>query len=437
MSDAKQIRPSQVTMAAWMVIVGSAIVVLSVFEQLGSFNTVEAREGVEKFLSEPPAKGLGLSVDTGLTLLRVMAMVAAGCATAAAVLGWHVLRRHRASRVALTVVAVPLFFTGMVAGGLLLLARRGLGVDAVDAARPRLVRRRHPPQAGDRAPVGCQGTREPSRVGRVRSRASSRRRTPASAHPPGSRPPNARRPAQVTWACLLTWGFCAMTIVTLVAGSLAVIADSSGVIDEARRQNPDLADAGMSDRALLIGVVLVIVALLAWSVLAIVVAWFVWKGREWARITLICSAGVAAGLGVIAVLVNVDRASAADRQRSGDAVAPEQAGGRVVPPAEDAGRRPASSGAEVGRGQPAQALLDDCTVLAERPPDQMPPGVRVVVEPLERDGHDAGAVGQLEAEGPPVVVPEMAYVGRGEVGALRHSSRQPDRSETVAQQVAP
>jgi hypothetical protein len=77
------------------------------------------------------------------------------------------------------------------------------------------------------------------------------------------------------------------------------------VIDEARRQNPDLADAGMSDEALLIGVALVIVALLVWSVLAVVVAWFVWKGHEWARITLTCSAGVAAGLGVLAVLMNV------------------------------------------------------------------------------------------------------------------------------------
>ncbi len=96
-----------------------------------------------------------------------------------------------------------------------------------------------------------------------------------------------------------------MTIVTMVAGSVGLIADSSSVIDEAMRQNPDLADAGMSDRALLIGVALVIVALLVWSLLAVVVAWFVWKGREWARITLICSAGLTAVLGVLAVLLNV------------------------------------------------------------------------------------------------------------------------------------
>ena len=302
-TDAKQIRPSQVTMASWMVIVGSAIVVLSVFDQLGSFNTVESREGVEKFLSDPPLKGLGLSVDTGLTLLRVMAMVAAGCATAAAVLGWHVLKRHRASRVALTVIAVPLFFTGMVAGGFFssLVAASALMLwtrpardwfDGVNRPRREIV---HP-----------SGAREPGSAP-VTSQESGFEAAPYAGFgaPVGVATAERTRPTQVRWACLLTWGFCAMTIVTLVAGSVGMIADSSGVIDEARRQNPDLADAGMSDRVLLIGVALVIVALIAWSLLAVVVAWFVWKGREWARITLICSAGLTAALGVLAVLLNV------------------------------------------------------------------------------------------------------------------------------------
>jgi hypothetical protein len=302
-SDAKQIRPGQVTMAAWMIMVGSAIVVLSVFDQLGSFNTVEAREGIEKFLGEPPAKGLGLSTDAALTLLRVMAMVAAGCATAAAVLGWHVLKRHRPSRVALTVVAVPLFFTGMVAGGFFssLVAASALMLwtrparDWFDGVtRPR------------REVVHPSGAREPGSEPAT-SQASRSQAAPYAGFGAltGVGTADRTRPAQVTWACLLTWGFCAMTIVTLVAGAVGLIADSSGAIDEAMRQNPDLVDAGMSERELLIGAVLVIGALLIWTVLAIVVAWFVWKGRDWARVILICSAGLAAGLGVLAVLINV------------------------------------------------------------------------------------------------------------------------------------
>ncbi len=289
-------------MAGWMVIVGSAIVVLTVFDQMGSFNTVESREGVEKFLADPPAKGLGLSVDTGLTLLRVSAMVAAGCATAAGVLGWHVLRRHRASRVALTVVAVPLFFTGMVAGGFFssLVAASALMLwtrpardwfDGVNRPTREVV---HP--SGAREPGSSGPSQEPSYEAAPYAGFGAPARVESAEH---------TRPAQVTWACVLTWGFCAMTIVTLVAGSVGLIADSGSVIDEAMRQNPDLADAGMSDRALLIGVALVIVALLVWSVLAVAVAWFVWKGYEWARITLICSAAFAAILAVFAVLLNV------------------------------------------------------------------------------------------------------------------------------------
>ena len=44
-------------------------------------------------------------------------MVAAGCATAAGILGYQVLRRSKSARLALTVLAAPLFLTGMVTGG--------------------------------------------------------------------------------------------------------------------------------------------------------------------------------------------------------------------------------------------------------------------------------------------------------------------------------
>ena len=46
-------------------------------------------------------------------------MIAAGCATAAVILGYQVLRRSRTARIGLTVLAVPLLFSGMVTGGFL------------------------------------------------------------------------------------------------------------------------------------------------------------------------------------------------------------------------------------------------------------------------------------------------------------------------------
>ena len=59
-------------------------------------------------LESLPADGLGLSVDAARTALRVSAMVAAACATAAAILGYQVMQRSRSARVALSVLAVPL-----------------------------------------------------------------------------------------------------------------------------------------------------------------------------------------------------------------------------------------------------------------------------------------------------------------------------------------
>lgn len=112
-------RPSQVTLTGWMIIVGSVLVVFSVVEQLSGMRSLETRQAVETFLDEPAGQALGLDVEAVLTLWRTAALVAAGCATAAVVLGWHVLRRHRGARVGLTVLALPLFLTGVATGGFL------------------------------------------------------------------------------------------------------------------------------------------------------------------------------------------------------------------------------------------------------------------------------------------------------------------------------
>jgi hypothetical protein len=301
-SEAKQIRPSQVTMAGWMVIVGSVLVVLTVFEQMGSLHTVEARESVEKTLAEWPAQGLGLSVDSAITLWKVLSMVAAGCATAAGVLGWHILRRDRASRIALTVVAVPLLFSGLFAGGffpslvavsavMLWLQPARDWFDGIARSQAQIV---HP--SGARRP-GTQPPSEPTVEPAVEPPPYAGFGAPVPVDA-GVR----TRPDEVLWACLLTWGFSVVTLMILVASAVALVNDGDRVIAEMRSQNPDLDSAGISDQVLLIGVAVFLVLLVLWALAAIVVAWFVWKGREWARITLICSAALTAGLGVVAVL---------------------------------------------------------------------------------------------------------------------------------------
>ena len=110
-------RPRQVTLAAVMIMGGSVLVVLTVFERMSGLHSLETRQAVQKFLAEPPGDGLGVGVTEVLAALRVLCMVAAGCATAAAILGYQVLRRSRSARVVLTVLAAPLFVTGLVSGG--------------------------------------------------------------------------------------------------------------------------------------------------------------------------------------------------------------------------------------------------------------------------------------------------------------------------------
>src|SRR5262245_36908956 len=115
MSDTPTLqRPRQVTMAAWMVIAGSGFLVATAFERVASFHHLETREALTELLAEPPVKGLGLDLEGALVVLQAFAMVTAGCAAAAMILGYHVLKRHRGARLALTVLAVPLFLSGMV-----------------------------------------------------------------------------------------------------------------------------------------------------------------------------------------------------------------------------------------------------------------------------------------------------------------------------------
>lgn len=105
------------TLVGWMIIIGSIFVVMSVFDVLGNLRSLETREMVEGYLDESPGDTLGWSVATGLEALRITAMVTAVCATSAVVLGWFVLQRNAGARIALSVLAVPLFLTGMITGG--------------------------------------------------------------------------------------------------------------------------------------------------------------------------------------------------------------------------------------------------------------------------------------------------------------------------------
>lgn len=111
-------RPPQVGLASAVVMFSSVVVLLTVWERVSSLRSLETQESIRGVLADAPFSSWGLTVDGTTELLRISCMVAAACACATAILGWYVRRPDRSARLWLTVFAVPLFITGITAGGL-------------------------------------------------------------------------------------------------------------------------------------------------------------------------------------------------------------------------------------------------------------------------------------------------------------------------------
>lgn len=313
-------RPRQVTLAAGMIMAGSALVVVSVFERLAGLHGLETQESIQGFLDAQPGTGLGLDVEGVLAIIRVVSMVAAGCAAAAGVLGYHVLRGNRGARLGVTLLAVPLFFSGLVAGGFLssLVAASAVMLwlepsrDWFDG-RPARTPAEHdrPPAQPETPPAGPPPP----------PRAAPRPQEGFGSVAPGSAtstvPPYAGvtirvapagRPDAVLWACLLTWIFSALAALAMTALALVVLASPDLFFDELRRQDPDLGRDAMSDAALATAIYVTAAVTLTWSAVAAVLAVLVFRQVGWARVALVvCAAGAAAIclLGALGSLVMV------------------------------------------------------------------------------------------------------------------------------------
>jgi hypothetical protein len=307
-------RPRQVTMAGWMIIGGSILVVATVFETVTNLHTLETRQAVSEFLSQPPGEGLGLDVPGALLVLRTVSMVAAGCAAVAAVLGFHVLRRHRGARLGVTVVAVPLFLTGMVTGGFL------SSVVAASALLLWLEPSRNwfdgvrPPTAPERTPDGRQTAPPQASPAPPTSPEQAPPTAPGPHHgfgaptaapmAVGTRPPE-RRPAAVMWACVLTWVLSGLAALLMGLTALVIALEPQLVFDEFRRQNPDLSTQGVTVRAVQVATFVTAGVTIVWALVATVLAVLVVRRVVWARIALLASAAGAGGACLVASLGSV------------------------------------------------------------------------------------------------------------------------------------
>jgi hypothetical protein len=299
-----------VTLAAALVMGASAMLVVSVFERLGDLRSIESRLAIEEFINQPPGSDLGLDLESVLDILYVVSMVAAGLATAAAILGFHVLKRSRSARLGLSVLALPLFLCGLVTGGFL------ASVVAASVAMLWLSPARHwfagtspepvpstpapappPPTAPPLAPPGPPATQLPPPAWPAYAATQPPPWVPAPGPPP-------RRPTAVAAACAITWASCALAALMSLLLVGVLTADPDGLIAEMHRQNPTLVDQGVSDAALRSASWVTAVVCLVWAVASGLLAVLAFQRRRWAAIGLVISAAIVGLLCLVGALLS-------------------------------------------------------------------------------------------------------------------------------------
>ncbi len=109
-------RPRPVTVAGVIAVSTCALVVLLAFNTQTQLRSVEVRRSVVDTLKNY-GWGEMVSVEDVLTVMRVIVLLSAGLAAAGLVLAVYSLRRNRAARVGLSIVAVCLLFTATLVTG--------------------------------------------------------------------------------------------------------------------------------------------------------------------------------------------------------------------------------------------------------------------------------------------------------------------------------
>jgi hypothetical protein len=283
-------RPRQVTLAGWLIVIGSVLVVASAFERMSGLHSLETQEAIADFLSQPPGEGLGLSVDGAQSILRVLSLVAGAAAAAAAILGYQVLQRSRSARLWLTVLALPLLVGGMAVFGFL----ATLVVVSV------LMLWLQPAKDWFNGVTPARPTQQPAVSGGAPQPPSPQAPPPIVNWP--APPPPPRRPAAVTAACIVTWVSCGLALGLMALTVLVLLAAPDMVFDEVRRQEPDFDQGGLTEgevrQAAFVGSAIASL----WCLAAIGFAIAAFQGLRWGWLALLVSAG-AAGAASAAVML--------------------------------------------------------------------------------------------------------------------------------------
>lgn len=320
MSETKLPRPGQATLAGWLIVLGSLLTVVTAWDQISGLRSLDTRERVEEVLAEPPLAGSGIGLDNILDLMHVMALVTGAMAAAAVILGWHVLQRNKQARLALTVIAAPLFFAGMFGGGfwstlsavavvLLWMSPTRDWFDGVSPTKREAIDSGDPDQESYVAPAppetptaSAASTTPTAPTGSTSGPARLSQQQPppwtgAIAQPTKAAPK--RRPGAVTAAAVLTWIGSGLTALMMLASAVTATANPDLILEQVRKQAE--SDPNMREMAELyttdiivasVWIMAVLVALVC--VAAAVFAAFAIRRHSWARVALMISAGVSA-----------------------------------------------------------------------------------------------------------------------------------------------
>lgn len=342
-ADKRLARPRQVTTAGAMGVVGSALVILSLFDALQRLRSVEMREAVDKFLAEPPGDGLGVSTGWVLDALHGLVLFNGAMAAVAAVLAVYVFQRNKAARIGFSVAAALLLMTSPFSGGAMamivafaatmLWSRPARDWFAGREPAPALAAGPRPERPDPWAlPGSASAPKEPRRPVTQDGSAPQDRPDPQAeppgvgypherpapaAYPYGSRPdpgwaPPAfdqqpgtpswaagtrqdpdRRPATVTIAAALTWLFAGLTTLVFLL-VVAMLMFGQDALVEALRADARFDELNVSVDDLLAVVWVASAIALFWSVSALALAVLAFRRVGWARILLAASAAMAA-----------------------------------------------------------------------------------------------------------------------------------------------
>ncbi len=329
------VRPRQATIGGVLAAAACVLLVVTLFDSMSQIRSADTQSTIRDFLSRPPGDSIGLTVEGAITMLRLLVLASGALAATGAVLAIYALRRHRGARIGLSVVAgLMLFTTSFVAGLMPVLVAVATTMLWGRDSRAWFSGRQPEPAAAGRAsgqssdrsgdrsgdqpavwptqPPADQPAVWPTQPPADQPGAAAGgwpppadpRVPPPAARPfgqsgawpsPGGPPVATRltRPSSVARAAVLTWVFSGLAGLFFLLLALTLVADSQDLVATIQT-NPQVAAAGITDRAIL-GTLWVLAAVgLFWTLSTVALAVLAFHRVNAARVLLVISAGLAA-----------------------------------------------------------------------------------------------------------------------------------------------